>query len=228
MAQALAYPGSPVDSGVFVAEDLALWRCLFGTYGGAVGTSSISMPDRGRLVADAGKMQVLHALLRRLKREGHEVLVYSQFTKVAHILDHSVQATGFKYAWLDGQLALADRRDMAAECQTDDKLFVFLLSTRAHATMWFGRALFLTMGAEKRSVRCDLPRPAARPLLQPGPYPPPHHKRRCHGHDDVEAHIGAQPQGGGGGGGSRQSGIGGWGRTAEGMGGADKGCTDEV
>lgn len=130
-AQALAYPGPPVDSGVSVAENHALWRGLSGNYGGAVGTSSISMPDRGRLVADSGKMQVLDALLRRLKREGHKVLVYSQFTKVMDILENYVQTTGFKYVRLDGQSALADRRDMVAEWQTDDELFVFLLSTRA-------------------------------------------------------------------------------------------------
>jgi len=129
--EASAYPSPPVDSGVSVAENYALWRGLSGNYGGAVGTSSISMPDRGRLVADSGKMQVLDALLRRLKREGHKVLVYSQFTKVMDILENYVQTTGFKYVRLDGQSALADRRDMVAEWQTDDDLFVFLLSTRA-------------------------------------------------------------------------------------------------
>lgn len=131
VALALAYPGPPLDSGVSVAENHALWRGLSGNYGGAVGISSITMPDRGRLVADSGKMQVLDALLRRLKREGHKVLVYSQFTKVMDILENYVQTTGFKYVRLDGQSALADRRDMVAEWQTDDELFVFLLSTRA-------------------------------------------------------------------------------------------------
>lgn len=128
----LPYPGMPVrgenrDSG----EVYEAYRHLDASYGAHVGTAPIKMPEAGRLIADCGKMVVLDPLLRRLKSEGHKCLIYSQFTKVLDILEDYCGKTGFKYVRLDGQSALADRRDIVAEWQTNEELFIFLLSTRA-------------------------------------------------------------------------------------------------
>eukprot|EP00172_Hildenbrandia_rubra_P001549 Plantae.Rhodophyta-Hildenbrandia_rubra.ctg2115.p1 GENE.Plantae.Rhodophyta-Hildenbrandia_rubra.ctg2115~~Plantae.Rhodophyta-Hildenbrandia_rubra.ctg2115.p1 ORF type:complete len:1369 (+),score=220.38 Plantae.Rhodophyta-Hildenbrandia_rubra.ctg2115:6908-11014(+) len=112
-------------------DQYRVWRALFGEYGRYIGSAPIIMPEPGRLVADAGKMKVLDKLLRRLKREGHKCLIYSQFTKVLDILEDYCGGCGIKYLRLDGQSGLSERRDMVANWQSNDELFVFLLSTRA-------------------------------------------------------------------------------------------------
>ncbi len=112
-------------------EVYSSWRNLFGNYGAHVGTSPILMPEAGRLIADSGKMQILDPLLKKLKADGHKVLIYSQFTKVLDILEDYCGKTLLKHVRLDGQSALADRRDIVADWQSNEELFIFLLSTRA-------------------------------------------------------------------------------------------------
>uniref|UniRef100_A0A7S3EE99 Chromatin-remodeling ATPase INO80 n=2 Tax=Rhodosorus marinus TaxID=101924 RepID=A0A7S3EE99_9RHOD len=108
-----------------------MWRGLFGEYGLYYDSAPIMLPDPGRLVADSGKMKLLDTLLRKLKVEGHKCLVYSQFTRVLDILEDYCAVSSYKFLRLDGQSALADRRDMVADWQSNDELFIFLLSTRA-------------------------------------------------------------------------------------------------
>jgi len=109
----------------------SFWRELLDVNYGELDGSSIVLPDAGRLVVDSGKMKVLDVLLARLKAAGHKCLVYSQFTRVLDILEDYCAGVGYKFVRLDGQSALADRRDMVADWQTNPDLFVFLLSTRA-------------------------------------------------------------------------------------------------
>lgn len=130
--EALPYPGFPRAGDVWNADMVyKVYRSLDAEYGAHVGTPPIQMPEAGRLIADCGKMTVLDPLLRRLKTEGHKCLIYSQFTRVLDILEDYCGKTGFKFVRLDGQSALADRRDIVAEWQTNEELFIFLLSTRA-------------------------------------------------------------------------------------------------
>lgn len=128
----LPYPGFPVRGEARRSDGVYdLFRNLDADYGAHIGTAPIQMPEAGRLIADCGKMVVLDPLLRRLKSEGHKCLIYSQFTRVLDILEDYCGKTAFKYVRLDGQSALADRRDIVAEWQTNEELFIFLLSTRA-------------------------------------------------------------------------------------------------
>lgn len=128
----LPYPGFPVNGEARDGGDVYdVYRNLDADYGAHIGTAPIQMPEAGRLIADCGKMVVLDPLLRRLKSEGHKCLIYSQFTRVLDILEDYCGKTAFKYVRLDGQSALADRRDIVAEWQTNEELFIFLLSTRA-------------------------------------------------------------------------------------------------
>ena len=130
--QSLPYPGFPLRGDVRRTNEIyEVYRALDGTYGAHIGTAPIQMPEAGRLIADCGKMMVLDPLLRRLKAEGHKCLIYSQFTRVLDILEDYCGKTAFKFVRLDGQSALADRRDIVAEWQANEELFIFLLSTRA-------------------------------------------------------------------------------------------------
>ncbi|KAJ8926846.1 hypothetical protein NQ314_020697 [Rhamnusium bicolor] len=51
------------------------------------GWSNIVIPDKETLVTDSGKLSVLDGLLKRLKEEGHRVLIYSQMTKMIDLLE---------------------------------------------------------------------------------------------------------------------------------------------
>jgi hypothetical protein len=93
--------------------------------------SRLLVPTVEDLISDSGKLQVLDRLLRRLKLEGHRVLIFSQMTKLIDLLENFLRYRRYKYARLDGQTALSARRDLVKTFQTDQSVFAFLLSTRA-------------------------------------------------------------------------------------------------
>ncbi|KAL1138654.1 hypothetical protein AAG570_008716 [Ranatra chinensis] len=95
------------------------------------GWSSIVIPDKQTLVTDAGKLYVLDNLLKRLKQQGHRVLIYSQMTKMIDLLEEYMWFRKHTYMRLDGSSKISDRRDMVADFQNRADIFVFLLSTRA-------------------------------------------------------------------------------------------------
>lgn len=95
------------------------------------GWSNVSLPNKETLISDAGKLQVLDTLLRRLKSEGHRVLIYSQMTRIIDLLEEYMWHRKWTYMRLDGSSKISDRRDMVADFQTRSDIFVFLLSTRA-------------------------------------------------------------------------------------------------
>lgn len=95
------------------------------------GWSFITIPDKQTLVSDAGKLAVLDSLLTRLKFEGHRVLIYSQMTKMIDLLEEYMWHRKHRYMRLDGSSKISARRDMVADFQNREDIFVFLLSTRA-------------------------------------------------------------------------------------------------
>lgn len=95
------------------------------------GWSSVTIPDKQTLVSDAGKLFVLDSLLTRLKSGGHRVLIYSQMTKMIDLLEEYMWHRKHRYMRLDGSSKISARRDMVADFQNREDIFVFLLSTRA-------------------------------------------------------------------------------------------------
>eukprot|EP00794_Sanderia_malayensis_P020104 gene20104-22075_t len=95
------------------------------------GWSHVRCPDRHALITDSGKLKVLDGLLKKLKDEGHRVLIYSQMTKMIDILEIFMNFKKYRYMRLDGSSKISDRRDMVADFQSKSDIFVFLLSTRA-------------------------------------------------------------------------------------------------
>lgn len=49
------------------------------------------------LIPEAGKLKVLDKMLPKLKKEGHRVLIFSQFTMVLDILEEYLTIRGQKY-----------------------------------------------------------------------------------------------------------------------------------
>ncbi|KAF5295926.1 hypothetical protein FQR65_LT10357 [Abscondita terminalis] len=95
------------------------------------GWSHILTPDKETLVTDSGKLSVLDGLLKRLKEEGHRVLIYSQMTRMIDLLEEYMWHRHHKFMRLDGSSKISERRDMVADFQARADIFVFLLSTRA-------------------------------------------------------------------------------------------------
>ncbi|KAF5282357.1 hypothetical protein FQA39_LY17601 [Lamprigera yunnana] len=95
------------------------------------GWSHIVIPDKETLVTDSGKLSVLDGLLKRLKEEGHRVLIYSQMTRMIDLLEEYMWHRHHKFMRLDGSSKISERRDMVADFQARTDIFVFLLSTRA-------------------------------------------------------------------------------------------------
>jgi chromatin-remodeling ATPase INO80 len=96
-----------------------------------MGWSNIVCTDKQTLVSDAGKLAVLDSLLTRLKAGGHRVLIYSQMTKMIDLLEEYMWHRKHRYMRLDGSSKISARRDMVADFQSREDIFVFLLSTRA-------------------------------------------------------------------------------------------------
>ncbi|KAF2866618.1 SNF2 family N-terminal domain-containing protein [Massariosphaeria phaeospora] len=91
----------------------------------------IEAPSMNRFVTASGKLNKLDALLKELKKGDHRVLLYFQMTRMIDLMEEYLTYRGFKYCRLDGSTKLEDRRDTVADFQSDDTIFVFLLSTRA-------------------------------------------------------------------------------------------------
>ncbi|XP_072314762.1 chromodomain-helicase-DNA-binding protein 3 isoform X4 [Eucyclogobius newberryi] len=84
------------------------------------------------LVKASGKLMLMQKMLRKLKEQGHRVLVFSQMTKMLDLLEDFLDHEGYKYERIDGSVTGAlrqeaiDRFNAPGACQ-----FCFLLSTRA-------------------------------------------------------------------------------------------------
>ena len=73
----------------------------------------------------------MDGLLARLKEGGHRVLIYSQMTRMIDLLEEYMGHRQHTYIRLDGSSKISERRDMVADFQSRNDIFVFLLSTRA-------------------------------------------------------------------------------------------------
>ena len=96
-----------------------------------IGFTQIELPSFERLISDCAKLKALDELLKKLYKENHRVLIFCQMTHMIDILEEYMAKRSYTYFRMDGSTQIADRRDMINEFQTNDKIFAFLLSTRA-------------------------------------------------------------------------------------------------
>ena len=81
-------------------------------------------------VARSGKLQVLAEVLPRWKKQGHRVLLFSQTRQMLDILERLVQRQGWGYLRMDGNTNVGARPAMIERFNTDENVFIFLLTTR--------------------------------------------------------------------------------------------------
>ena len=79
-----------------------------------------------------GKLVLLSKMLRKLKEEGHRVLIFSQMTKMLDLLEDFLEGEGYKYERIDGGITGTLRQDAIDRFNAEGaEQFCFLLSTRA-------------------------------------------------------------------------------------------------
>nr|CAD7425837.1 unnamed protein product [Timema monikensis] len=83
------------------------------------------------VILESGKFLKLDEMLPALKRDGHRVLIFSQFVIMLEILEAYLTIRGHLYLRLDGNTPVTTRQDLIDEFNNNSDLFVFLLSTRA-------------------------------------------------------------------------------------------------
>ncbi|KAK3294474.1 SNF2 family N-terminal domain-containing protein [Chaetomium fimeti] len=94
--------------------------------------SGTDLPIDESIVTASGKMLLLDRLLPTLFKRGHKVLIFSQFKTQLDILeDYCSELRKWPVCRIDGGVAQDDRRAEIHEFNTDPKLKIFLLSTRA-------------------------------------------------------------------------------------------------
>ena len=63
------------------------------------------------LTKSCGKLILLDSMLKRLKRDGHRVLIFSQMTKMLDILEDFLEGCGYKYERIDGGITGSQRQE---------------------------------------------------------------------------------------------------------------------
>ncbi|XP_058645047.1 SWI/SNF-related matrix-associated actin-dependent regulator of chromatin subfamily A containing DEAD/H box 1b isoform X2 [Onychostoma macrolepis] len=83
------------------------------------------------ILLDSGKLGLLAQLLNSLKEKGDRVVLFSQFTMMLDILEVFLRHHKHRYNRMDGSTPMSDRIGLIDQFNTDQDIFVFLLSTRA-------------------------------------------------------------------------------------------------
>merc|ERR1719242_2832262 len=79
-----------------------------------------------------GKLVLMSKMLKKLKAEGHRVLIFSQMTKLLDLLEDFLDGEGYKYERIDGGITGSLRQEAIDRFNSPGaKQMVFLLSTRA-------------------------------------------------------------------------------------------------
>ncbi|UJR37799.1 hypothetical protein I4U23_030490 [Adineta vaga] len=91
----------------------------------------LQFPERRLIQYDCGKLQTLDRLLSDLKHEKHRCLIFTQMTKMLDILENFLNHQGHTYLRLDGSTPVLQRQLLMERFNSDEKIFVFILSTRA-------------------------------------------------------------------------------------------------
>ncbi|KAK9106448.1 hypothetical protein Syun_022459 [Stephania yunnanensis] len=82
-------------------------------------------------VLSSAKCNALAELLPSLKKSGHRVLIFSQWTSMLDILEWALDVIGVTYRRLDGSTQVTDRQTIVDMFNNDTSIFACLLSTRA-------------------------------------------------------------------------------------------------
>ncbi|EHA8586496.1 protein CHROMATIN REMODELING 19 [Cocos nucifera] len=107
-------------------NDFAIHRLLI-SYGDVGAKGALSDEH----VMGSAKCQALAELLPLLWKDGHRVLIFSQWTTMLDILEWTLEVIGVTYRRLDGSTQVTERQNIVDMFNNDHSIFACLLSTRA-------------------------------------------------------------------------------------------------
>ena len=84
-----------------------LSSCFVSSMHGSLPHGSLSLSQ-----FDCGKLVTLDLLMRKLKAEGHRVLIFTQMTRMLDVLEHFLCLHGHTYLRLDGSTRVEQRQRM--------------------------------------------------------------------------------------------------------------------
>ena len=82
------------------------------------GFTNIWIPPVDKLIYDSGKLTQLDQLLKKLKDEGHRVLIFFQMVKMIDIIEEYLTYRKYTYLRLDGSTSITERNNMVSDWQT--------------------------------------------------------------------------------------------------------------
>ena len=82
------------------------------------GFTNIYIPPVDKLIYDSGKLTQLDQLLKKLKDEGHRVLIFFQMVKMIDIIEEYLTYRKYTYLRLDGSTSITERNNMVSDWQT--------------------------------------------------------------------------------------------------------------
>jgi len=86
--------------------------------------------DQENLADRSGKLQVLSKILPLWHKQGHKVIIFTQWRKMLDIIEQFTNMQGWKYARLDGNTNIASRQILVDKFNKDPNYFCFLMTTR--------------------------------------------------------------------------------------------------
>lgn len=92
--------------------------------------SSVIEIDQENLIERSGKLEILAKILPLWKKQGHRVLIFSQWKKMLNIIQHFMNIQGYKYKRLDGNTNVGSRQNLVDKFNNDDSIFAMLLTTK--------------------------------------------------------------------------------------------------
>jgi DNA excision repair protein ERCC-6 len=106
--------------------------------GGQHITSSDGSDDSGDEYVDhdetlterSGKLEILSKILPLWHKQGHRVIIFSQWCKMLNIIERFLTMKGWKFGRLDGNTNIASRQRLVDAFNTDDSYFAMLCTTR--------------------------------------------------------------------------------------------------
>jgi SNF2 family DNA or RNA helicase len=92
---------------------------------------SFRWPSRRLLIHDCGKLRVLENILKGLRRDGHRVLLFTQFNAMLDILERFLALIGVTYLRIDGGTKPESRQIYADSFNASERITCMILSTRS-------------------------------------------------------------------------------------------------
>ncbi|CAJ1993916.1 SWI/SNF-related helicase [Leishmania donovani] len=92
---------------------------------------SFLFPDKRLLIHDCGKLQFLETALKKMRDEGHRMLIFTQFVHMLNILERFLALIGIVYTRLDGSTKAELRQQYVDRFNADPRITCMILSTRS-------------------------------------------------------------------------------------------------